>query len=198
MPTYAPRLLSWHFRNKSQFDQAEQIIKSIIEQPASRLTSSKTASGVPPPAEPAAIQRAAEWCTTFGQRGSQQPISANSTSCAKDFGAFVKLPGTDGLLHISEVPTSHPRRSIELKFGEQVLVKMLSMEGDEVRALAQSTDRGGRAERLRPRSFRRRSLEMAAPDDAAEQHGRTSRTTAGHQRFRRAFQQRVNRAAFRR
>ncbi len=52
-----------------------------------------------------------------------------------EFGAFVELfPGTDGLLHISEI-SEHRIRDVrdELKLGDQVLVKVLSMEGNKVR-----------------------------------------------------------------
>jgi polyribonucleotide nucleotidyltransferase len=52
-----------------------------------------------------------------------------------DFGAFVEIfPGTDGLLHISEV-AEHRIRDIrdELKEGDQLLVKVIAVEGNKVR-----------------------------------------------------------------
>ncbi len=52
-----------------------------------------------------------------------------------DFGAFVEIfPGTDGLLHISEV-AEHRVQNIqdELKEGDQVLVKVVNIEGNKVR-----------------------------------------------------------------
>jgi polyribonucleotide nucleotidyltransferase len=52
-----------------------------------------------------------------------------------DFGAFVEIfPGTDGLLHISEV-AEHRIRDIrdELKEGDQLLVKVIAMEGNKIR-----------------------------------------------------------------
>src|SRR5882724_5180632 len=52
-----------------------------------------------------------------------------------EFGAFVELfPGTDGLLHVSEI-SEHRIRDVrdELKLGDQVLVKVLSIEGNKVR-----------------------------------------------------------------
>jgi polyribonucleotide nucleotidyltransferase len=52
-----------------------------------------------------------------------------------EFGAFVELfPGTDGLLHISEI-SEHRIRDVrdELKLGDQVLVKVLAIEGNKVR-----------------------------------------------------------------
>jgi polyribonucleotide nucleotidyltransferase len=44
------------------------------------------------------------------------------------------FPGTDGLLHISEI-SEHRIRDVrdELKLGDQVLVKVLSIEGNKVR-----------------------------------------------------------------
>src|SRR3990172_5060156 len=52
-----------------------------------------------------------------------------------DFGAFVEIfPGTDGLLHISEV-AEHRIRDIhdELKEGDQVLVKVVNIEGNKIK-----------------------------------------------------------------
>ena len=52
-----------------------------------------------------------------------------------DFGAFVEIfPGTDGLLHISE-DAEHRIRDIhdELKEGDQVLVKVVNIEGNKIK-----------------------------------------------------------------
>src|SRR6201996_6186097 len=52
-----------------------------------------------------------------------------------DFGAFVEIiPGTDGLLHISEV-AEHRIADVrdELKEGDQVLVKVLAVEGNRIK-----------------------------------------------------------------
>src|SRR5262250_495046 len=52
-----------------------------------------------------------------------------------EFGAFVELfPGTDGLLHISEI-SEHRVRDVrdELKLGDQVMVKVLAIEGNKIR-----------------------------------------------------------------
>jgi polyribonucleotide nucleotidyltransferase len=52
-----------------------------------------------------------------------------------DFGAFVEIfPGTDGLLHISEIAEQRIRSvRDELKEGDQVLVKVLAIEGNKIR-----------------------------------------------------------------
>ncbi|MEE9240436.1 MAG: polyribonucleotide nucleotidyltransferase [bacterium] len=52
-----------------------------------------------------------------------------------DFGAFIEIfPGTDGLLHISEV-AEHRIQDIrkELKDGDQLMVKVISIDGNKVR-----------------------------------------------------------------
>jgi polyribonucleotide nucleotidyltransferase len=52
-----------------------------------------------------------------------------------DFGAFVEIfPGTDGLLHISEI-AEHRIRDVrdELKEGDQLLVKVISIDGNKIR-----------------------------------------------------------------
>jgi polyribonucleotide nucleotidyltransferase len=52
-----------------------------------------------------------------------------------EFGAFVEIfPGTDGLLHISEIAEQRIRAvRDELKEGDQILVKVLAIEGNKIR-----------------------------------------------------------------
>jgi polyribonucleotide nucleotidyltransferase len=52
-----------------------------------------------------------------------------------EFGAFVELfPGTDGLLHISEIAEQRIRSVRDaLKEGDQVMVKVLAIEGNKIR-----------------------------------------------------------------
>jgi polyribonucleotide nucleotidyltransferase len=52
-----------------------------------------------------------------------------------DFGAFVEIfPGTDGLLHISEISESRIKNvRDELKEGDQILVKVLALEGNKIK-----------------------------------------------------------------
>lgn len=52
-----------------------------------------------------------------------------------DFGAFVEIfPGTDGLLHISEI-AEHRIRQVrdELREGDQVMVKVIGIEGNKIK-----------------------------------------------------------------
>ena len=52
-----------------------------------------------------------------------------------DFGAFVEIfPGTDGLLHISEISENRVKSvRDELNEGDQILVKVLALEGNRIK-----------------------------------------------------------------
>src|SRR5204863_7925259 len=52
-----------------------------------------------------------------------------------DFGAFVEIfPGTDGLLHISEISENRVKQvRDELKEGDQIMVKVLALEGNKIK-----------------------------------------------------------------
>jgi polyribonucleotide nucleotidyltransferase len=52
-----------------------------------------------------------------------------------DFGAFVEIfPGTDGLLHISEISENRIKNvRDELNEGDQILVKVLALEGNKIK-----------------------------------------------------------------
>jgi polyribonucleotide nucleotidyltransferase len=52
-----------------------------------------------------------------------------------DFGAFVEIfPGTDGLLHISEISEQRIRNvRDELKEGDQLQVKVIGIEGNKIK-----------------------------------------------------------------
>jgi polyribonucleotide nucleotidyltransferase len=69
-----------------------------------------------------------------------------------DFGAFVEIfPGTDGLLHISEVAENRIRDiRDELKEGDQVLVKVISIEGNKIRLSRKAVLRDQKAKAANP------------------------------------------------
>ena len=52
-----------------------------------------------------------------------------------DFGAFVEIfPGTDGLLHISEISENRVKQvRDELNEGDQIQVKVLALEGNKIK-----------------------------------------------------------------
>ncbi len=64
-----------------------------------------------------------------------------------EFGAFVEIfPGTDGLLHVSEI-AEHRVKEVkdELREGDQILVKVLTIEGNRVKLSRKAVLREQRA-----------------------------------------------------
>ncbi len=68
-----------------------------------------------------------------------------------EFGAFVELfPGTDGLLHVSEIGEQRVRAvRDELNEGDQVLVKVLAIEGNKIRLSRKAVLREAREKQRR-------------------------------------------------
>ncbi len=76
-----------------------------------------------------------------------------------EFGAFVEIfPGTDGLLHISEI-AEHRVREVkdELQDGDQILVKVLGVEGNRIKLSRKAVLKEQRAK-------------LGLPDPAAPSH----------------------------
>jgi polyribonucleotide nucleotidyltransferase len=81
-----------------------------------------------------------------------------------EFGAFVELfPGTDGLLHISEI-AEHRVKEVkdELREGDQVLVKVLAIEGNRIKLSRKALIKEQRAK-----------LAQSAPAGEAQENGPT-------------------------
>jgi polyribonucleotide nucleotidyltransferase len=69
-----------------------------------------------------------------------------------EFGAFVELfPGTDGLLHISEI-AEHRVKEVkdELREGDQVMVKVLAIEGNRIKLSRKALIREQKAKLAQP------------------------------------------------
>jgi polyribonucleotide nucleotidyltransferase len=81
-----------------------------------------------------------------------------------EFGAFVELfPGTDGLLHISEI-AEHRVKEVkdELREGDQVMVKVLAIEGNRIKLSRKALIREQKA-KLAPSAPVEREESAAAP-----------------------------------
>ena len=92
-----------------------------------------------------------------------------------EFGAFVEIiPGTDGLLHISEI-AEHRVKEVkdELKEGDQVLVKVLGIEGNRIKLSRKAILKEQRAKMAaQPRSESGEAAPAPTEGDvAAQPHG---------------------------
>ena len=93
-----------------------------------------------------------------------------------EFGAFVEIfPGTDGLLHVSEI-AEHRVKEVkdELREGDQILVKVLAIEGNRIKLSRKAVLREQRAKLGLPDPMQtdgaasRREREQAAPVAVAD------------------------------
>jgi polyribonucleotide nucleotidyltransferase len=97
-----------------------------------------------------------------------------------EFGAFVEIfPGTDGLLHISEI-AEHRVREVkdELREGDQVMVKVLGVEGNRIKLSRKAVLREQR-QKLGLPDPNQQGGDMAASSDRSERSERHDRGDRG-------------------
>ena len=94
-----------------------------------------------------------------------------------DFGAFVEIfPGTDGLLHISEISENRIKDvRDELKEGDQILVKVLALEGNKIK-LSRKADPEGTARETKGRRGKRINSRLLATIASARRSRRGQRS----------------------
>jgi polyribonucleotide nucleotidyltransferase len=88
-----------------------------------------------------------------------------------EFGAFVELfPGTDGLLHISEI-AEHRVKEVkdELREGDQVMVKVLAIEGNRIKLSRKALIREQKAKLAQANPSAAAETEESAMEDAEPQ-----------------------------
>jgi polyribonucleotide nucleotidyltransferase len=88
-----------------------------------------------------------------------------------EFGAFVEIfPGTDGLLHVSEIAEHRVARvQDELRDGDQILVKVLAIEGNRIKLSRKAVLREQRAK-----------LGLGDPGHAESGHTESGHAEPGH------------------
>jgi polyribonucleotide nucleotidyltransferase len=87
-----------------------------------------------------------------------------------EFGAFVELfPGTDGLLHISEI-AEHRVKEVkdELREGDQVMVKVLAIEGNRIKLSRKALIKEQKAKLAHSAPAETETVDIAASDGHAQ------------------------------
>jgi polyribonucleotide nucleotidyltransferase len=103
-----------------------------------------------------------------------------------EFGAFVEIfPGTDGLLHVSEI-AEHRVKDVkdELREGDQVLVKVLAIEGNRIKLSRKAVLREQRAKLGLPEVPE--SAGNEGRHDRGDRHERSERSERSQERPERA------------
>src|SRR5271169_2485144 len=112
-----------------------KVIRGIIEQTGVKIDVDDSGKVNVSSSDQAAAARALQMIGDITATAEVGKTYLGKVTRLADFGAFVEIiPGTDGLLHISEV-AEHRINDVrdELKEGDQVLVKVLSVEGNRIK-----------------------------------------------------------------
>ena len=135
---YAPRFYTVQIpvdKIRDLIGPGGKVIRGIIEQTGVKIDVEDSGRVNVSSSDQAAASKALQMIGDITATAEVGKTYLGKVSRLADFGAFVEiLPGTDGLLHISEV-AEHRIKDIrdELKEGDQVLVKVLSIEGNRIR-----------------------------------------------------------------
>jgi polyribonucleotide nucleotidyltransferase len=135
---YAPRIHTLKISTEKIRDvigPGGKVIRSIIEQTGVKIDVSDDGKVNVASADEASANRAIQMIKEITAEAEMGKIYLGKVVRLADFGAFVEIfPGTDGLLHISEV-AEHRIRDIkdELKEGDQLLVKVIGIDGQKIK-----------------------------------------------------------------
>jgi polyribonucleotide nucleotidyltransferase len=135
---YAPRIYSLQI-NKQKIGEligpGGKVIRGIIEQTGVKIDVEDDGKVNVAATDETAARKALKMIKDLVAEAELGKTYLGKVVRLADFGAFVEIfPGTDGLLHISEV-AEHRIRDIrdELKEGDQLLVKVIAIEGNKIR-----------------------------------------------------------------
>ena len=112
-----------------------KVIRGIIEQTGVKIDVEDNGSVNVSSSDQAAAAKALQMIGDITATAEVGKTYLGKITRLADFGAFVEIiPGTDGLLHISEV-AEHRINDVrdELKEGDQVLVKVLAVDGNRIK-----------------------------------------------------------------
>ena len=138
MSQYAPRIYTIHIptdKIRDVIGPGGKVIRGIIEQTGVKIDVDDDGTVHVSSADEAAANKALQIIGDITAVAEIGKTYLGKVVRLVDFGAFVEIfPGTDGLLHISEIAENRVREvRDELKEGDQILVKVLALEGNKVK-----------------------------------------------------------------
>ena len=138
MSQYAPRIYTMNIAQDKIRDvigPGGKVIRGIIEQTGVKIDVSDDGTIHIASADEASAAKAIRIISDITAVAEVGKTYLGKVVRLVDFGAFVEIfPGTDGLLHISEIAENRIKEvRDELKEGDQILVKVLAMEGNKIK-----------------------------------------------------------------
>ncbi len=138
MSQYAPRIYTINIptdKIRDVIGPGGKVIRGIIEQTGVKIDVDDDGTVHVSSADEAAANKALQIIGDITAVAEVGKTYLGKVVRLVDFGAFVEIfPGTDGLLHISEIAENRVREvRDELKEGDQILVKVLALEGNKIK-----------------------------------------------------------------
>jgi polyribonucleotide nucleotidyltransferase len=135
---YAPRIVQIQIhpdRIRDVIGPGGKMIRSIVEETGAKIDVEDDGTVSIATADGAAMEAAIAKIRALTAEAEIGETYLGTVVRIVDFGAFVEIfPGTDGLLHISEISDRRVRDvRDELKEGQQVLVKCIGKEGNKIK-----------------------------------------------------------------
>jgi polyribonucleotide nucleotidyltransferase len=135
---YAPRIYTMNIpqdKIRDVIGPGGKVIRGIIEQTGVKIDVDDDGTIHVASADEASANKAMQIISDITAVAEVGKIYLGKVVRLVDFGAFVEIfPGTDGLLHISEIAENRIREvRDELKEGDQILVKVLALEGNKIK-----------------------------------------------------------------
>lgn len=112
-----------------------KVIRGIVEQTGAKIDVEDDGTVKVFAADSTAAQKALTMINNICAVAEVGKTYLGTVTRIADFGAFVEIiPGTDGLLHISEISEARVRQvRDELNEGDQIMVKVLGVEGNKIK-----------------------------------------------------------------
>src|SRR5882724_5353733 len=135
---YAPRIYTLHIptdKIRDVIGPGGKVIRGIIEQTGVKIDVEDDGTIHVASADEASANKAIQIIKDLTASAEIGKTYLGKVVRLVDFGAFVEIfPGTDGLLHISEIAETRIQDvRDELKEGDQILVKVLALEGNKIK-----------------------------------------------------------------
>jgi polyribonucleotide nucleotidyltransferase len=135
---YAPRIYTLHIpvdKIRDVIGPGGKVIRGIIEQTGVKIDVEDDGTVHVASADEPSANKAIQIISDLTATAEVGKTYLGTVVRLVDFGAFVEIfPGTDGLLHISEIAENRIKEvRDELKEGDQILVKVLALEGNKIK-----------------------------------------------------------------
>jgi len=132
---YAPRIITVKIPPSKIGDvigPGGKMIRSIVEETGAKIDISDDGTVLIASVDSEAGRKALERVQSLTEQAEVGKVYSGTVRRVTNFGAFVEIiPGTDGLLHISEIDHSRIERVEDvLNLGDRVDVKVLNIDGD--------------------------------------------------------------------